>query len=75
MPELVLEQVKLKTKDEKDCADRLEQGLVVAYDGISKRVQIKELMMMQKIDQIVKRIDQYKKEIKNLQEQLISTTP
>jgi hypothetical protein len=56
----VLEQVKLKTKDEKDCADRLEQGLIVSYDGIPKRSQITKLMMMQKIDQIVKTIDQYK---------------
>jgi hypothetical protein len=34
--ELVLEQVKLETKDEKDRADRIEQGLVVAYDRIPK---------------------------------------
>jgi hypothetical protein len=37
--ELVLEQAKLETKDEKDHADRLEQELVVAYDKIPKSAQ------------------------------------
>ena len=32
--ELVLEQVNLKTKDEKYCADMLEKGLAVAYEKI-----------------------------------------
>jgi hypothetical protein len=73
--ELVLEQVKLETKDEKDHVDRLEQGLVVAYDRIPKSTQIEEPTTMQKIDQIVKTIDQYRKEIENLWEQLIPTTP
>jgi RNAse (barnase) inhibitor barstar len=49
--------------------------LVVAYDKISKRKQITELTTTQKIDQIVKKIDQYRQEIKNLWEQLIPTTP
>jgi hypothetical protein len=51
--ELVLEQVKLENKDKKDQADRIEQGLVVAYDRIPKRVQIAEPTTTQKIDQIV----------------------
>jgi hypothetical protein len=51
--ELVLEKVKIENKDEKDQADRLEQGLVVAYDRIPKRVQIEEPTTTQKIDQIV----------------------
>jgi hypothetical protein len=73
--ELVLEQVKLETKDEKDHVDRLEQGLVVAYDKIPKSAQTTEPTTMQKIDQIVQTIDQYRQEIENLQEQLIPTTP
>jgi hypothetical protein len=73
--ELVLEQVKLETKDEKDHVDRLEQGLVVAYDRIPKSTQTTEPTTMQKIDQIVQTIDQYRQEIENLQEQLIPTTP
>jgi hypothetical protein len=54
--ELVLEQVKLETKDEKYRIDRLEQGLSIAYDKITKSVQIVEPTMMKKIDQIVHHI-------------------
>jgi hypothetical protein len=71
--ELVLEQVKLETKDEKDRTDRLEQGVAVAYDRIPKREQIAEPMTTQKIDQIVQTIDQYRLEIENFREQLIPT--
>jgi hypothetical protein len=64
--ELVLEQVKLETKDEKYHMDRLEQGVVVAYDRIPKSAQIAEPTTTQKIDQIVQTIDQYRQEIENL---------
>jgi hypothetical protein len=55
--------------------DRLEQGVVVAYDRIPKSTQIAEPTTTQKIDQIVQTIDQYRQEIENLWEQLIPTTP
>jgi hypothetical protein len=58
--ELVLEQVKPKTKDKKDRADRLEQGLIVAYEKIPNSMQTKNLMTTKMIDQIVKTIDRYK---------------
>jgi hypothetical protein len=58
--ELVLKQVKLETKDKKD---RMEQGVVVAYDRIPKNVQIKEATTTHKIDHIVQKIDQYRQEI------------
>jgi hypothetical protein len=58
--ELVLEQVKIETKNEKYRVDRLEQGLVVAYGKILKSAQMIEPTMTQKIDQIVKKIDQYR---------------
>jgi hypothetical protein len=48
--ELVLEQVNLEIKDEKDRTDRLEQGVVVAYDRIPKIMQIAEPKTTQKID-------------------------
>jgi hypothetical protein len=73
--ELVLKQVKLETKDEKYHVDRIEQGVVVAYDRSPKREKTEDPTTRQKIDQIVQTIDQYKQEIKNLQEQLIPTTP
>jgi hypothetical protein len=75
MLELFHEQVNFDTKDEKDHVDRLEKGLFVAYEIIPKSAQTTELTMTQHIDQNVKTIDQYKQEIENLQEQLISTTP
>jgi hypothetical protein len=52
--ELVLEQVKLETKDEKYHVDRLEQGLVVAYDKIPKSAQTTELTTMQKLIRLCK---------------------
>jgi hypothetical protein len=55
--------------------DRLEQGLVVAYEKIPKSAQTEELTVMQKIDQIVQTIDQYRQEIEHLREHLIPTTP
>jgi hypothetical protein len=51
--ELVLEQVKLDTKEEKDHVDKLDHGVIVAYDKIPQSVQIAEPMTTQKIDQIV----------------------
>jgi hypothetical protein len=51
--ELVLEQVKLDTKEEKDHVDKLEHGVIVAYDKIPQSVQIVEPTTMQKNDQIV----------------------
>jgi hypothetical protein len=72
---LVLEKVKIETKYEKYRTNRLEKGLALVYDIIPKSVQIEEPMMTQKIDQIVQTINQYMKDIENLQEQLIPTTP
>jgi hypothetical protein len=43
--ELVIEQINIETKDEKDHIDRLEKGLAVAYEKILKSVQIVEPMM------------------------------
>ena len=71
--ELVLKQVKIKTKDEKYHVDRLEWGVVVAYENISKSVQIPKPTTKKKTDQIVQTIDQYRQDIKNLQEQLLPT--
>jgi len=50
---LVIEHAKLEIKDEKDHVDRLEQVLIVAYEKILKSVQMVELIVTQKIDQIV----------------------
>jgi hypothetical protein len=57
---LVLKQSNIKTKDEKDHVDRLEKGLVVAYDKIPKSAQTAELTTKKNIDHIVQTIDQYR---------------
>jgi tetrahydromethanopterin S-methyltransferase subunit B len=49
--------------------------VVVAYEKIPKTAQRTELMVTEKIDQIVQTIDQYQQEIENLWEQLTPTTP
>jgi len=56
--ELVIEQVKIETKEEKEHMDRIDSGLVVAYDKIPKSTQMEELTTTQKIYQIVQTIDQ-----------------
>jgi hypothetical protein len=48
--------------------------VVVSYGIIPKSAQITEPTTTQKIDQIVKKIDQYKKDIKNIWEQIVPTT-
>jgi hypothetical protein len=73
--ELVLEQVKLETKYEKDHVNRLKKGLVVAYERKPKSAETTELTTTQNIDHIAHTIDQYRQEIKHLWEQLIPTTP
>jgi hypothetical protein len=73
--ELVLEKFNIKTKYEKYHVDRLEQGLVEAYEQSPESMPTTELTTTQNIDQIVQTLDQYKQEIENLQEQLIPTTP
>jgi hypothetical protein len=73
--ELVLDKVKLETKDKKYQTDRLQHGLDVAYEKIPKSVQIENPTMMQKVNQIVQTIDQYRQEIENLWEHFIPTTP
>jgi 5'-deoxynucleotidase YfbR-like HD superfamily hydrolase len=49
--------------------------VAASYDIIPKSTQITEPMTMQKIDQIVQTIDQYRQEIENLWEKIIPTTP
>jgi hypothetical protein len=53
----------------------LEQKVVVAYEKIPKNAQTTELMVTEKIDQIVQTIDQYQQEIEHLWEHLTPTTP
>jgi hypothetical protein len=72
--ELVLEQAKLETKDEKD-HEWAGTKVVIAYEKIPKNAQTTELTVTEKIDQIVQTIDQYQQEIEHLWEKLTPTTP
>jgi hypothetical protein len=57
--ELIFKQANIETKEKKDRANGIEQKVVVAYEKIPNNVQATELMVKNKIDQIVQTIDQY----------------
>jgi uncharacterized coiled-coil DUF342 family protein len=73
--ELIYEQAKLETQEERERVNGLEQKVVGTYEKIPKTAQRAELTTTEKIDQIVQAIDQYQQEIENLHEQLTPTTP
>jgi archaellum component FlaC len=53
----------------------LEQKVAGTYEKIPQAAQRDEITAAEKIDQIAQEIDQYHKEIENLREHLIPTTP
>jgi hypothetical protein len=57
---LVVEQVKLKTKEEKEHANRLEQGLTEMYNRIPIITQVVKRSAKDNINLIAKIIDHYK---------------
>jgi hypothetical protein len=64
--ELIYEQAKLETQEERERVNGLEQKVVGTYEKIPKTAQRAELTATEKIDQIAQEIDQYQKEIENL---------
>jgi predicted nucleic acid-binding Zn-ribbon protein len=62
-------------EEEKECADKLEQGLTMVYDRIPDNVQAPERSAEEKINMISQTIDRYKQEIEELKERLNPTTP
>jgi hypothetical protein len=73
--ELIYEQAKLETQEERECMNGLEQKVVRTYEKIQKTAQSEELIAVEKIDQITQEIYQYHKKIKSLCEKLTPTTP
>jgi cob(I)alamin adenosyltransferase len=73
--ELVYELAKLKTQEQKECLNGLDQKVFETYEKIMKTAYMHEITREEKIDQIVKDIDQYHKEIENLREHITPTTP
>jgi hypothetical protein len=50
--ELVVEQVKLETKEEKECTNRMEQGLTVVYNRIPDSTQAENRSAEEKLNLI-----------------------
>jgi hypothetical protein len=66
--EIVYEQAKYETQEEREHIKGLEQKVAGTYEKIPQATQRDEITAEEKIDQIAQAIDQYQKEIENLQE-------
>jgi hypothetical protein len=73
--EFVIEQIKFETKEEKERADMLEQGLNATYNQILNNVHAVGSSTEDKIKLITQTIDRCMQEIKELKEKLNPTTP
>jgi len=73
--ELVVKKVKLKSKEEKECTNIMEQGLTVVYNRIPDNVQAKKKSAEEKLNLIAQTINKYRKEIEEIKEKLNPTTP
>jgi hypothetical protein len=73
--EIICEQAKFETQEERECMNGLEQKVAGTYEKIPMTAQRDALTTVEKIDQIAQEIDQYQKEIENLREHLTPTTP
>jgi predicted nucleic acid-binding Zn-ribbon protein len=73
--ELVVKKVKLKSKEEKECTNIMEQGLTVVYNRIPDNVQAEKKSAEEKLNLIAQTINKYRKEIEEIKEKLNPTTP
>jgi hypothetical protein len=64
--EIICEQAKFETQEERKRMNGLEQKVAGTYEKIPTSVQRDALTAVEKIDQIAQAIDQYQKEIENL---------
>jgi methionine synthase II (cobalamin-independent) len=64
--EIVYEQAKSETQEERERIKGLEQKVAGTYEKIPQAAQRDEITAAEKIDQIAQAIDQYQKEIENL---------
>jgi hypothetical protein len=71
----VVEQVKLETQEEKQCTDKLEQKLKEVFTRIPDRAQVVMRNAKEQIQIIAQTLEDYKKEIEELKENLIPNTP
>jgi hypothetical protein len=75
VPEKVCEQAKLETQEEKERRNELERRVGGIFEKLPSTAQGNELLVVGNIDDIAQEIDQYRKEIENLHEQLTPPTP
>jgi hypothetical protein len=73
--ELVVEQVKLETKEEKESTDRLEHGLIAEYNPILNNMQAEERSEKENINLIAQKINQYRQVIEELKENINPMNP
>jgi hypothetical protein len=73
--ELVVEQVKFETKEEKERADKIEQGVTTVYNHLPDSMQAESPSTEEKLNNISQTIDHYRKQIEELKEKLTPTTP
>jgi DNA repair exonuclease SbcCD ATPase subunit len=75
MLQITCDQLTTEKEEEKECTDKLEQGLTMVYNRIPDNVQAPERSAEEKINLISQTIDQYKQEIEELKERLNPMTP
>jgi len=73
--ELVIKQVKFKTREEKECVDKIKQGVTTIYSHIPDNVQAENSSIEEKINLISQTIDHYRKQIEELKEKMTLMTP
>ena len=73
--EIFYDQDKSETQEEWEHIKGLEQKVAGTYEKIPQATQRDEITAAKKIDRIAQEIDQYQKEIENIQEHLTPTTP
>jgi hypothetical protein len=64
----MLEQVKFETKEEKECADKIEQGVTTVYNHLPDNAQVESPSIEEKLNQISQTIDHYRQQIEELKE-------
>jgi hypothetical protein len=71
----VIEQVQLETREEKQCADKLEQKIKEVFTKIPDSTQTSMSSVEEHIHIIASMLEYYKKYIKELKENLTPSTP
>jgi predicted nucleic acid-binding Zn-ribbon protein len=62
-------------KEDKECDNKIEQGLTTVYDHIPESVQSPERSAEEKIKIILQTVQGYRKEIEDLKQNINPTTP